>query len=226
MAGELTRTANEVRQNNIAPPERTDFDRRIGSMDTSDAGTSYKSERFNPDDRVEPREEKVDSGDPQNEFDPDKRIEATDDSDEISISEKQDVADNAAQEYNLKYRPYDRAIEKGIDGIKKTKNGGVSFENTDAIFKTDDGRKGVVKIEATGNRSNDFDLANSKLGLKETPEGYVWHHVDNYNVKDGTITMELVKDEAHDATKPHAGGCAQYDAVNGASYNPLKKGVD
>lgn len=62
------------------------------------------------------------------------------------------------------------------------------------------------------------------MKLEETPDGYVWHHVDDYNVEDGTITLELVEDEAHNATKPHSGGCAQYDAVNGSSYNPPRKG--
>ena len=116
MAGELTRTPNEVGQRNVNIPKSIEFDRRVDSMDISD-GAGYKREGFNPDDRVEPNGEKVDGDNLQNEFDPDKRIEATDDSDEISISEKQDVADNAAQEYNLKYRPYDRAIKKEIDGI-------------------------------------------------------------------------------------------------------------
>ena len=63
------------------------------------------------------------------------------------------------------------------------------------------------------------------MELKEVPEDYVWHHVDDYDVESGTITLELVEDEAHNAAKPHSGGCAQYDAVNGPSYNPARKGV-
>lgn len=139
--------------------------------------------------------------------------------------EKQEIADAAAREYNAKYRPFDRAVQKGIDGVTETPNGGVSFENSDAIFIDEDGKKGVVSIEATGNRSKDFEAANKQMGLAETPEGYVWHHVDDYDVKTNTITMQLVKDEAHNMTKPHAGGCAQYDAVNGPSYNPPRKDV-
>ena len=34
-----------------------------------------------------------------------------------------------------------------------------------------------------------------------------------------TATLELVEQGARNATKPHAGSCAQYDAVNGKSYN-------
>lgn len=143
----------------------------------------------------------------------------------LTIEEKQDIADKVAQEYNESKRPYERAKEKGIDGIIKTENGGVSFAETDKIYTKEDGTKCIVKIEATGKRSTDFDEANKGMGLEETPDGYVWHHVDDYNVKDGTITLELVEDEAHNAAKPHSGGCAQYDAVNGASYNPPRKGA-
>ena len=143
----------------------------------------------------------------------------------LTLEEKQDMADRVAQEYNESKRPYERAKEKGIEGIKKTENGGVSFAETDKIFEKEDGTKCIVKIEATGKRKTDFDEANKAMGLEETPDGYVWHHIDDYNVKDGTMTMELVEDEVHFACTPHAGGCAQYDAVNGASYNPPRKGV-
>lgn len=57
----------------------------------------------------------------------------------------------------------------------------------------------------------------------ETPDGYVWHHLDDYNVEKNTITMELVMDEAHNASKPHSGGCAQYDSVNGPTYNEKRR---
>lgn len=137
--------------------------------------------------------------------------------------EKQEIADNAAREYNEKYYPYERAIRKGVDGVTMTPNGGVSFEQSDAIYTDAAGNKGIVSIEATGNRTADFDKANEKMGLSETPDGYVWHHMDNYDVKSNTITMQLVKDDAHNAAKPHAGGCAQYDAVHGPSYNPARK---
>ena len=53
---------------------------------------------------------------------------------------------------------------------------------------------------------------------------HVWHHLDDYDVEKNTITMELVMDEAHNAAKPHSGGCAQYDSVNGPTYNRKKKG--
>lgn len=139
---------------------------------------------------------------------------------EEELKALQEQADNAAQEYNDKYSPYDRAVSKGVEGVTETPNGGVSFENSDALYVTEDGRKGVVTIEATGSRSTDFDKANEALGLDEKPDGYTWHHLDNYNVKDNTVTLELVRDDAHNSAKPHSGGCAQYDAVHGPTYNP------
>ena len=66
-------------------------------------------------------------------------------------------------------------------------------------------------------------MANQAMGLLETPDGYVWHHLDDYNVEKNTITMELVMDEAHNASKPHSGGCAQYDSVNGPTYNKKRR---
>lgn len=143
--------------------------------------------------------------------------------DGISTDECQCNADKYARGYNDKYHPYDRAVAKGIEGVQKTANGGVSFSETDSIFIKADGTKAVVVIEATGSRCKDFDRANAAIGLSEEPDGYVWHHLDDYNVKDNTITLELVKDEAHNASKPHSGGCAQYDSIYGSSYNPPRK---
>lgn len=152
------------------------------------------------------------------------QVDSTEDKIELTMKEKQEIANKAAQDYNEKTNPYQRALDKGIEGVKETQNGGVSFAETDKIYSKEDGTKCIVKVVATGSRSKDFDAANKTMKLEETPDGYVWHHVDDYNVEDGTITLELVEDEAHNATKPHSGGCAQYDAVNGPSYNPSRKG--
>ena len=134
----------------------------------------------------------------------------------------QEQADKAAQEYNDKYSPYERAVSKGLEGVVETPNGGVSFENSEAIYVTEDGEKAIVTIEATGNRSSDAAAANRAMGMDKEPDGYTWHHLDNYNVKDNTITLELVERPAHRSITPHSGGCAQYDAVHGPSYNPPK----
>ena len=93
---------------------------------------------------------------------------------EEEIKTLQERADQVAREYNDKFSPYERACAKGIEGVTKTSNGGVSFENSNALYVAEDGKKGVVTIEATGNRSADFDKANKELGLPEKPDGYTW----------------------------------------------------
>ena len=142
---------------------------------------------------------------------------------EEEIEALQEQADKVAQEYNDKHTPYDRAVSKGVEGVTETPNGGVSFENSDAIYVTEDGEKAIVTIRATGNRNTDAAAANRAMGLSKEPEGYTWHHLDNYNVKNNTITLELVQRPAHRSAMPHSGGCAQYDAVHGPSYNPPKQ---
>lgn len=137
----------------------------------------------------------------------------------ISPEQQQDCANKVARDYNEKYHPYERALQKGYHDVKQTENGGVSFEDSKALYCDQNGNKGIVKIEATGRRTPDFDAANKAMGFDKTPEGYVWHHVDDYDVKTNTVTLQLVKSEVHNATKPHSGGCAQYDAVHGPSYN-------
>lgn len=135
-----------------------------------------------------------------------------------NISEMQKIADERAQEYNAKKNPYRVAVQKGVIGIKRTPNGGVSFINTGKVY-VHNGRMCVVSIQATGNRDRDFDAANRAMGLPREPEGYVWHHVDDYNVGENTLTLELVEKSAHRKTTAHAGSCAQYDAVHGPTYN-------
>ena len=120
------------------------------------------------------------------------------------------------------YNPVERAQSKGYEGVKKTSNGGVSFQGTQYMHNIE-GRETIIRMEAQGSRARDFNLANSSFGFSETRTGYVWHHVDDYNVLGNTFTMELVQSSAHNASKPHAGTCAQYDAIHGASYNPAKK---
>ena len=133
-------------------------------------------------------------------------------------SQLQNIADNAAKNYNAKYNPTERAINKGYLGVTTTANGGISFQGTEYMHSVV-GVETRITIEATGSRKKDFAVANEYFNFTKTPEGYVWHHVDDYNVAENTFTLELIREEAHDAVKPHSGGCAQYDAVFGRNYN-------
>jgi filamentous hemagglutinin len=53
----------------------------------------------------------------------------------------------------------------------------------------------------TGDYKNDAALANTMAGLKATPDGYVWHHVEDAN------TMLLIPQDIHNAVR-HTGGAA------------------
>lgn len=131
---------------------------------------------------------------------------------------QQKRADNRAKKFNEKYNPVEKLKEKGFTGIKKTKNGGASFEDSPYIYITEDGKKAVVTIEMTGSRSKDFAKANEAFGFKEKPIDYTWHHLDDYNAETNTCTLELVSSKAHDAGKPHAGGCVQYEEIKAVKY--------
>ena len=140
---------------------------------------------------------------------------------ELSDEELQAVADKAAQDYNASRKGYEKALEKGYIGVEKTPNGGPSFANSEYIYKKD-GNKMIVTIKATGSRREDFKQADKyikeKYGIESRPDGYTWHHLDDYNVAENEITMELVVTKAHEASYPHSGGCAQYKAVTGKTY--------
>lgn len=60
-----------------------------------------------------------------------------------------------------------------------------------------------VKVEGLiGDHDKDFKLANKAAGIKELPEDYTWHHVE-----DG-ITMQAVPKDLHKAVK-HTGGSSK-----------------
>ena len=62
--------------------------------------------------------------------------------------------------------------------------------------------RGEVRLDGlTGDYDHDARLANKKFGLDRTPDGYVWHHVE-----DGR-TMQLVPQGIHHEVK-HTGGAA------------------
>jgi filamentous hemagglutinin len=74
------------------------------------------------------------------------------------------------------------------------------------------GRK-TVRIEMTGARDADVTLANKAAKLEETPEGYIWHHVEDEG------TMMLVPRELHQSVG-HTGGMAGYrDRTGALSYD-------
>ena len=108
--------------------------------------------------------------------------------------------------------------ERGFHDVKATKNGGLDYADSDALYPIKEGQKNIVPIEYSGVYSTDFENASlSALGQKSTPKGYVWHHLDDYDPKTNRGTMQLVKQEAHSGIS-HIGGCSQYKQATGKSY--------
>ena len=56
-------------------------------------------------------------------------------------------------------------------------------------------------LNLTGDYGKDERRANKNVGLKKTPEGYTWHHVED------EVTMQLVPTNLH-RSLPHTGGVA------------------
>lgn len=118
------------------------------------------------------------------------------------------------------YDPYGLAncwIAKHED-IFVSPNGGPIFGQSH-LFQQD-GVLNTVTIALTGSRGTDFSNANAAAGLPRsmTPEGYTWHHVDDFSAESGTSTMQLVKSNVHSDTLPHNGSVSQYERATGTKY--------
>ncbi len=148
---------------------------------------------------------------------------------------KQKGADKFAQDFNNKHDPVGDAEKAGIKNVKTGANNGPDFKDSDAILKLNDaGDVAEVKIKATGNHQKDYRQAEKILKEQgydidfksmRTGEGktHVWHHCDDYNTATEELTMQFITIEAHDITKPHAGGAGQYYVVSGNKGDYAKK---
>ncbi|SEM31052.1 A nuclease of the HNH/ENDO VII superfamily with conserved WHH [Bradyrhizobium sp. OK095] len=114
--------------------------------------------------------------------------------------------------------PASRAAEKGYVGIGTTANGGPTFAGTEHLYPAAQGQRSIVNMPLTGSYRKDFALANEEGKFAQTPDGYMWHHVDDFNPQTGRGTFELVDEKAHNATRPHAGSVAQYVRQHGVPY--------
>ena len=78
-------------------------------------------------------------------------------------------------------------------------------------------QQNAVNLKMTGSRRLDFKAPNEAAGLQDlvlpgadSPRGYSWHHVDDFNSATGTSTLKLVESGAHNATFPHKGSAYQW----------------
>lgn len=115
---------------------------------------------------------------------------------------------------------------KGLRGIPLTLNGEPTYAGTSHMFPVTGDQRNVVQIQMVGNRKGDFKAANKEANLEglvaaeggkphEAPEGYIWHHRDDFVASApphppyGICTMELVAEKAHQDTFVHFGSCDQ-----------------
>ncbi len=89
------------------------------------------------------------------------------------------------------------------------------------------GQKMEIKIKMTGSRSNDYRLALQMLQKKypdinitEADLGdFVWHHLDDLNLKSGECTLQLVPKELHkDIIGRHIGAVRIWEQYFGIKY--------
>lgn len=147
-----------------------------------------------------------------------------------SVKQAQTAVDKTAFDYNTKRDPVGTGEKHGLENLKRTKNGGVDFSESDYIMRTDDGQPVEVKIKSTGNRKKDYleaekilkeqgmDTDFKSLRTGKTKE-YVWHHVDDYNALTNETTLQFVEVEAHQGVGQHTGSAKQYYQANGRGYS-------
>ncbi|WP_375332330.1 HNH endonuclease [Candidatus Tisiphia endosymbiont of Temnostethus pusillus] len=108
-------------------------------------------------------------------------------------------ADLAGQKYPLNKLP-EHIQAKYPDSVMVDEKGLMRFEP----YTFTDKLERVYRIESdnlTGKRDMDSKIANEIMGIKENPEGYTWHHIE-----DGR-TMIAIPTDLHKAIK-HTGGAA------------------
>ncbi len=75
------------------------------------------------------------------------------------------------------------------------------YRNLPEVLYAGNPENATIKIKMTGCRNLDEKLANFVADLDSTPDGYVWHHLDdlNFDPESGipTCTMQLVRIDVH-----------------------------
>ncbi len=92
------------------------------------------------------------------------------------------------------------------------------------LFPVTGNQKNIVRIKLSGKRKGtdgDFHRANQEAGFPNTtaPQGYTWHHLDDFDPATGESTMQLVKSSVHQGTIPHTGSVKQFENYNNTTYS-------
>lgn len=108
---------------------------------------------------------------------------------------------NGRRPINSKYagRVFDG--DKWTPDLAKKYPDGVRFTNEGFPDFSPYSRVSVELDDLTGKYAVDARAANQQAGLTRTPEGYVWHHVED------ALTLQLLPKDIHAAVR-HTGGAA------------------
>lgn len=107
---------------------------------------------------------------------------------------------------NSKYAGKNKQLDN--PKLQKKYPNGVDFD-TNGYARFEPYAKSTLEFnpgELTGKYYHDFKLANQRLGIKSTPKGYTWHHVE-----DGR-TLILIPSDLHRAVR-HTGGASLLRAL-------------
>nr|WP_223965104.1 hemagglutinin repeat-containing protein [Burkholderia diffusa] len=108
---------------------------------------------------------------------------------------------NGRYPINSKYADQQFPMDKLPPEIQQKYPQGVKF-NSQGFPDFSPYAKAKVNVQGlTGDYRTDEAISNKKVGLSETPDGYVWHHVENAQ------TMLLIPQDLHNAVR-HTGGSA------------------
>nr|WP_080433094.1 hemagglutinin repeat-containing protein [Burkholderia ubonensis] len=108
---------------------------------------------------------------------------------------------NGRYPINSKYADQQFPMDKLPLDIQQKYPQGVKF-NSQGFPDFSPYAKAKVDVQGlTGDYRTDEALSNKRVGLSETPDGYVWHHVENAQ------TMLLIPQDLHNAVR-HTGGSA------------------
>ncbi|WP_080436256.1 hemagglutinin repeat-containing protein [Burkholderia ubonensis] len=108
---------------------------------------------------------------------------------------------NGRYPINSKYADQQFPMDKLPPEIQQKYPQGVKF-NSQGFPDFSPYAKAKVDVQGlTGDYRTDEALSNKRVGLSETPDGYVWHHVENAQ------TMLLIPQDLHNAVR-HTGGSA------------------
>gem|GEM_PF-5374075 len=87
------------------------------------------------------------------------------------------------------------------------------------LFPVTGQQRNIVQITMQGSRGRDFTAAYKAAGIKSSQaKGYTWHHLDDFNPKTGTTTMQLVKTQGTHKAIPHSGSVSQFEKLFRVEY--------